>query len=422
MSQYNFCPKCGAVSKDGVCNSCGYRIPGVALEANPETPENTAPQPENLPEGPLEGGNTYGNYYAYPMQEKKYGTGWILAGIVLVFAILLGTVFAAYRYSKSIIDQIPSSGAQAPAGNEGSTENGSSGNTLPYDFGSGADSDEGSSTDDSLTRYGNYEGTVGAIMEINEESFSTGEWTRLEADPYDGTDPEAYEFDQYIDGTVSYHVEASEWVYSNAAGNYDNEEKNLVLPHDLYMYGSYVRLADTGLANEDAINALIYQRSLQAADLGEVGLYYTSAEAGTVSYAQCTTYVTYMDEDKISLLFDIRSYIVSDYGEDSQKAESFLAGIASLNIDLHTGQELKASELFDFDGDFYQTFKDKCLSQNGSEWNDTDDASLKAGLTDDDRVVWAYTPLGLEVGMNRTAYSGWMTVTFTDYSNLKKVY
>ena len=28
MAEYNLCPKCGAVNKDGIYTTCGYKVPG----------------------------------------------------------------------------------------------------------------------------------------------------------------------------------------------------------------------------------------------------------------------------------------------------------------------------------------------------------------------------------------------------------
>ena len=36
MAIYNFCPKCGSVTKEGVCDSCGF----VAPDYEPSTPNN----------------------------------------------------------------------------------------------------------------------------------------------------------------------------------------------------------------------------------------------------------------------------------------------------------------------------------------------------------------------------------------------
>ncbi|MBR7089576.1 MAG: hypothetical protein IKI46_03665, partial [Lachnospiraceae bacterium] len=35
MARFDFCPKCGALARDGVCTSCGYKVPGAVTDSEP---------------------------------------------------------------------------------------------------------------------------------------------------------------------------------------------------------------------------------------------------------------------------------------------------------------------------------------------------------------------------------------------------
>jgi hypothetical protein len=235
----------------------------------------------------------------------------------------------------------------------------------------------------------------------------------LSNDPYD-KDKKYYDFDMYYDESVSYKVSDVMWYYNNSDGQYDSDDA--ILPHDIEIVCHYFALSDTGLPNEDELNKEIFKASAKIADLAEDSLYYTSDSYSI--YAENKAYITYMDENVLSIAFYPTAYQQSDYDDSGYSLESYLN---SINIDMTTGRILKATEEFDFTGDFYQTFKDKCNTQNGVPINYYSDDELKDIFKTDD-VFWVYTPIGLEVGINRPSYMGWSTCTFLDYTDLIRSY
>jgi len=440
MAQFDLCPKCGAVAKDGQCSSCGYKIPGIYGKSDKPITDQTndfgrepqQPTPVNLwntketanstaqsnAEQNVQNNNQQQNtYQQYTWVQDKDGkwvqvsdtkqaatvsgkssvTCLVIALVAILAIMVIITAFVAYGIRKNVLGTV----------NSVNSGNNTSGLELPSVTINGQD----------LTKYGSYSGNLRDILFENTEFFVYNEWVTLNDDPYSGTDPQAYEFDNYIDGKVSYKIETDNWGFLNGDGAYNIPDENFYLPTNLEMYGTYYRLSNTGLANEEEINSMILKKSMQIGDMGELATYYPSDSETAVLFSQA--YVTYMDADVISFIFLYEGYLTEG---DSEEYSSIMSHIVSLNINLKTGKEISAEETFDFGGDFYQVFKDRCLEQNGSPADFYEDEVLAKLLSDDLYVVWVYTPLGLEVGLNRDVYSGWATGTFTDFSKFIKVY
>lgn len=49
-SNFDFCPKCGALAKDGICQSCGYQNPDAALPSGGQEASGSREQPEQNPD------------------------------------------------------------------------------------------------------------------------------------------------------------------------------------------------------------------------------------------------------------------------------------------------------------------------------------------------------------------------------------
>lgn len=427
MAQFDLCPKCGAVARDGECSSCGYKIPGIygknketsKVQYNTYAPDNAGQNTgydetannQNVQSQQLyhqttwvqdEAGRWVQVSNAEQQPAKPVSTVGIKTAVVLCIATMIIVVCAlAYGVRKVVFTD--GSHPQSSGDVSISVNPGNAGNIEP----------------DKLFKYGSYDGNLRDILFENADFFANRDWEELDQDTYDGTDYQAYEFDNYIDTGVSYRVEEDNWYYYNFEGNYNKPEENFYLPQGITMVGNYFRLVNTGLANEDEINDLILRKSMQIANMAEVAAI-LSDENETITIAN-NAYVAYMDEDVISILYHGMGYRDSSVdGEESYL--SVMSQISSLNIDLHTGKEISAEETFDFGGDFYQFFKERCLSQNGAAMDYYEDDELISALTNDYYVVWAYTPLGLEVGVNRPGYSGWSTITLTDYEQFYKVY
>ncbi|MBP5624428.1 MAG: zinc ribbon domain-containing protein [Lachnospiraceae bacterium] len=519
MPIYNFCPKCGSVTKEGVCDSCGFVAPdyepdnkdtsstqntspnpfadaisansGVfpssstdnsvfapkeevitpvepVAEAQPqsllpsEMQNDVKPQVQPVAQSPVQpqiqpqiqpqvqpqiqpqvqpqiqpqvqpvanvqnpGGqyysqnqyvNGYANqsyngaypngYYAVPVRQKKsLSTGAIIAivigSVLLFFALCAGIVFAVYSLARSGVEMVSSDISHY-------VDSYNSSSSYSFSF----DPYDNISDEDFDLRYGTLSYPLSDVIAENEDVLNTGNILPLSNDPYD-KDKKYYDFDMYYDESVPYKVSDVMWYYNNSDGQYDSDDA--ILPHDIEIVCHYFALSDTGLPNEDELNKEIFKASAKIADLAEDSLYYTSDSYSI--YAENRAYITYMDENVLSIAFYPTAYQQSDYDDSGYSLESYLN---SINIDMTTGRILKATEEFDFTGDFYQTFKDKCNTQNGVAIDYYSDDELKDIFKTDD-VFWVYTPIGLEVGINRPSYMGWSTCTFLDYTDLIRSY
>lgn len=118
------------------------------------------------------------------------------------------------------------------------------------------------------------------------------------------------------------------------------------------------------------------------------------------------SYVTYMDEDVLSVAYVEYGYL------DDDTYESY---VISVNLDMESGLAMTNSQILNIDDDFSIEFRERTIEQNGE--NDSldyyTDQEITEMLNDDDYLIIFYTPLGIEVGFNY--YYGWVTVTYTDY-------
>ncbi len=126
---------------------------------------------------------------------------------------------------------------------------------------------------------------------------------------------------------------------------------------------------------------------------------------------EAESYVTYMDEDVLSIAYVEHGYLNGDYHESY---------VVSVNIDMDSKMMLTNSQLLDIDDEFSIEFRKRCEKQNG-EIRSLDyfsDQDITEMLNSEDELILFYTPIGMEVGLNY--YSGWVTVTYPDYLNYQK--
>ncbi|MCD8361855.1 MAG: hypothetical protein LUC98_02635 [Lachnospiraceae bacterium] len=129
--------------------------------------------------------------------------------------------------------------------------------------------------------------------------------------------------------------------------------------------------------------------------------YYTDDDASVY----VTAYVTYMDEELLSVLFNYEIY----------GSSTSLYWISAANYDMSTGEMIPYSEILEEDEEtLAQRFRSQSEIQNGSisDLDAMSDEELLACLTDDTTRVLFYTPVGVELGFNYD--TGWITVTLKD--------
>ena len=213
------------------------------------------------------------------------------------------------------------------------------------------------------------------------------------------SDEEYYDFEQDIRDDLSYEVELEEFDKED----YDCPE------------GTEARLAITypvvtgDIPNVEEINRKLYEE-VTAADEYIIAVADLMEDGDSFEY-QSECYVTYMDEDILSVAFQERGIL-----NDSMIG----AVIVSMNFDLQTGLPVGNTGILDIDDEFAIDFRKRCEEQNGeiNGLNYYSDQQIREYLTNENSLIIFYTPLGMEVGINYD--DGWATVTYKDYEKFPK--
>lgn len=164
------------------------------------------------------------------------------------------------------------------------------------------------------------------------------------------------------------------------------------------------------LPNRDIVNELIAAEITYFEEYyGEYSQYMMEGETFAV-YSE--GFVTYMDEDMVSVVFEETIY--TDYWTDH--------GLYCINIDVENGVVLDNSSILNIDDEFAVDFRIRSREQNGSN-NPLDymtDQEIAYYLSESGTAILFYTPIGMEVGINYG--EGYLTVTYGDYEQFIQKY
>ncbi len=191
--------------------------------------------------------------------------------------------------------------------------------------------------------------------------------------------------------------------YSFKTKSYTNEDPD----NNIDVVINYFELQGDSIPNIDRLNEALEKVALYYVD--DFPQYSAYAEYGDSYTVYITSYVTYNDEEMISIVMD--EYIMVD--------DRYHLDLYPINIDIRNGVVLDNDSLLEIDTAFAEEFRDRNDRQNGSvEFLDSlTDEELAQFLGDRDSVIAYYTPLGMEIGLNyeSAGSSGWVTVTYKDY-------
>lgn len=141
-------------------------------------------------------------------------------------------------------------------------------------------------------------------------------------------------------------------------------------------------------------------------ELRKLAFFYEDSYTDEGAYVYVTGYVTYMDEELLSVLFNYEVY----------GSSSSLYRLFAVNYDMSSGETIPYSEILQEEDDetLAQRFRSQSETQNGSisDLDAMSDEELLTYLTDDTTRVVFYTPVGVELGFNYDG--GWVTVTLKD--------
>lgn len=227
-------------------------------------------------------------------------------------------------------------------------------------------------------------------------------------DDYDDYDYDDYGYDDYDDDEyytlhddirtdLSYSVDFDYYEYET---DYDNVD----------ILVSYPIISGDDVPNLDQLNSAVQS---------EIDLFTEYFEEEYEEYlteddyfsALSTSYVTYMDEEKMSIVFS--EYVYSNYYND--------VFLYCINIDMENGVILDNENIINADDDFSVEFRTRSDIQNGeiTYMSMMSDQEITDYFNSSNIIVF-YTPKGLEIGFNYD--EGWVTVTYEDYEQYLKVF
>ena len=322
---------------------------------------------------PFGGQPPYDPYSPYAM-PKKQNTGLIVGIVIGIIVLFLVAVFALASRAVNMLSEKEKQDIRREVYdfNDDSDFNYHDRND-DYDF----DYD-----DDSYDDYFNY------------DDFYDGDY--YEDAEYDDR---YYNLHDEIRSDLSYQVEVEEF-------EYESEYENVIV------IASIPVISGENVPNLDKINKAIRAEVDDMTTLFEEE-YESHIKESEENYfmASLLGYVTYMDEDKLSIA----------YQEEMYNDRTGGVYLRSINIDMKNGVVLDNADILAVDDDFSVEFRQKSDEQNGeiSYLTYMTDQQITNYFKSDDIIVF-YTPKGMEIGFNYE--EGWVTVTYEEYEKYLKVF
>lgn len=360
---YDFCPKCGALSKNGICTYCGHDSAVKEQETKPADglSANVKPEREYSEEVQSDEG---GSVWQQPQQiPGKKHTG-LIVGLCVGAAVFAFLLFLAVAM---II-----SGAQDAAGRIENPFLGLFENLNPEDDAETADMIE-EDADQAEADYTVFDSKTSDYLPSAEDEYYL-------------------EIVDAVREDLPYQIN---WVEFDVA----NEKEEITSK------GIYPQLTGD-IPNLDSLNASIEEEALYYKNaLEEYGMQSEHDSAGS----ETACYVTYMDENILSIVYQ-ESLTLGMYRAPE---------LHSLNIDVKSGRLIEKEELLEYSSQLAARVKKQNIKQNSgvdfiSEMEDDEILELLSGY---EGVIFC-TPVGIELGFNYelNGYVGWVTVTLKDYA------
>ena len=346
-------------------------------------------------------------FYVPDKKQKSNNRITIALVVVLLLVLIAGMIFAVSKLVEAAI------GEAAPAWNEGVAK-------LEEIFDewkkSGLEQESEKSAKENQEEFNYYQPVPEEELEGFEKFFKDymDEYGNGEF-PFDGNEAVPYEEEPYLSeefkyvpssddefyleladavrDDLSYSVKFEEYTHSNATENVDIYVEYVVVEGDIPAIDQINEHLENG--------AMYYVQELGAADVND---FYLSVES----------YVTYMDEETLSVVVDER-YIIGDY-------EYIQIDLYCMNFDLKTGALLYNTDIVDATEKLAAAFRKQSDYQNGQSdiVQELSDKEITEYMADEDSLILYYTPVGLEVGFNY--YDGWISATLKEYQDyLKKL-
>lgn len=423
-SRFDFCPKCGAVSKDGMCQSCGYQNTNAASQAGAQPYVQTAPQYQQAQYQQQPGTAQYGAGGGYPQQPEQAqyqqtqcgaGSGYLQQGQAQYQQTQYG---AGSSYPQQMYQASASVTPAKPKQNKAAVVIyficlaivlvGLIGVILA------AVSDMTEKRAEKDRREGKTETVQESTQEADEKSENAG------AEGKDPNKPNVTYFHRTLDVTEeNWDEEGQDASLPYYSGPYnalrDDLSYELSFREEIYSADSaevllaveYPQITSGNVPNEEYINmALHYDYDYFHNLFTEEFKPHMSSDS--TFHVEVNSHVTYMDEKILSVVFVENVYL--NLGDDPFSMINYFC----MNFDLETGTLLEDAELLRLDEAFAVDFRRREAEENGEgALTGYSDQEILDMLKDTSYLVVFYTPMGMEVGLNlgqRVVY-----VTYEDY-------
>lgn len=353
--------------------------------AQQETPNPYSVQPYANPyqqqgggdggQPPFGGQPPYDNPYSpYAMPQKKQHTGLIVGIVIVIIVLFLIAVFALASKVVNLLSEQEKEDLRRDV----------------YEF----DDDDHYDIDDFLHDDDDFH--YDDDYNYDDDTFGYD----YDSDYfYDYNDDRYYTLHDEIRDDLSYAVEFDGLDYET---EYDN----------VYISASMPVVLGEDVTNLGTINEEIQREAYRITEFFE-DEYESRIKENEEAYFEAVLepYVAYMDEDKLSIVYDERIY--SD--------QEIVVCLVCINVDMKNGVVLDNEDMLAVDDEFTVDFRTRSDEQNGeiSSLSYMTDQQITNYFTSDNLIVF-YTPKGMEIGFNYE--EGWVTVTYEDYEQYLNVF
>lgn len=328
----------------------------------------------------------YGNdpYSPYAVPPKKNKTGLIIGIVIAIIVLFLIAIFALVYKTMSIFEEDRS--RTRSSRNEYNFDDDDDWRTERNPGGRDKKDDDYDDDDDWYDDYDDWY-----------DDYDYDDWYDY-YDDYDYDDDEYYTFHNDIKTNLSYSVDMETYEYDT---DYDN----------VYIVVDYPVISGENVPNLDKLNEAIREEVEVFTEFFEDGYEEYINDEDNFFSAYSMGYVTYMDEEIMSIVFE--EYVYSGYYDDFY--------VYCINIDMEKGVILDNENILSIDDDFSVDFRKRSDIQNGeiSFLTRMTDQEITHHFNSSDIIV-CYTPMGMEIGFNYD--QGWVTVTYEEYEQYLKVF
>ena len=425
--EFIFCPRCGAVTKPGICTNCGYDIEAHYEEVN--SSEDSFSENEVSDENEVISDSSsevnkedYETVNTVSDSSERKNRWWIWALVIFgVFALILLVIavivviwlgyvgvkaYSVYTTSNQQNQMLLHQNAhQASLVGEDEEDEDEPEESVYYDSLVGNDSSgydyDYDAFDDYISKANDYSDS---IVEEDGDFFSSPSYYSNNGESHEFKERDSFER-PYYDYLVNSYVENENYSVERHQIRYEGKQ------NDVYIndYSAYYQIVS------DTVDFTVVNEELKRRATYDLYNYLDSGSVDSDSYnylIYCDSFITFNNDEIMSIVYNVTSY------DENYTDMLYEYGV---NIDMKTGEIMDNDRIINTDETFAEFFKDRSFNQNGyvAALEDSEAKEISATLSDDKSRILFFTPLGLEIGINyRYGYSyGWVTVSINDFAS-----